>query len=108
MSDYRRIYHPNGLYFFTVVTAHRRPIFDNTRAIGVLRDGFRYVMAQRPFQLEAIVIMPDHVHCSVANAGERFRFLQSLEDAQKLRDATLAGRERPDMATPLLGARDTR
>jgi len=63
MSDYRRIYHPNGLYFFTAVTAHRRPIFDNPRAIGVLRDGFRYVMAQRPFQLEAVVILPDHMHC---------------------------------------------
>ena len=63
MSNYRRVYHPGGLYFFTVITAQRRPIFRSAHAIDVLREGFRYVMARRPFELEAIVILPDHVHC---------------------------------------------
>ncbi|OOG26791.1 transposase [Thioalkalivibrio denitrificans] len=63
MSDYRRVYHPGGLYFFTVVTASRRPLFSNARSIEILRMAFRYVMQRRPFQLEAIVILPDHLHC---------------------------------------------
>ncbi|TDY03845.1 REP-associated tyrosine transposase [Thiohalophilus thiocyanatoxydans] len=63
MSDYRRLYYPGGVYFFTAVTASRQPLFTEASNVDVLRNGFRHVMARRPFKLEAIVILPDHIHC---------------------------------------------
>ncbi len=63
MSDYRRAYIPGGSYFFTVVTLNRVPIFVNEGRVEILRQAFRKVMATRPFQIDAIVVMPEHLHC---------------------------------------------
>jgi putative transposase len=60
---YRRAFQPGGSFFFTVVTAHRRPIFASVIAVDLLRDAFRAVRRQRPFDIDAIVILPDHLHC---------------------------------------------
>jgi len=62
MSDYRRAYVPGESYFFTVVTHRRQPIFADDRHVERLREGFRRVMDKRPFQIDAIVILPDHLH----------------------------------------------
>jgi putative transposase len=62
MSDYRRAYIPGGCFFFTVVTHHRQPLFAKGRNIDRLRDGFRRAMAKHPFRIDAIVILPDHLH----------------------------------------------
>ena len=61
--EYRRAFVPGGSYFFTLVTEHRRPIFDNADAVNTLRKAFGVVRASRPFEINAIVIMPDHLHC---------------------------------------------
>jgi len=58
--DYRRLYQPGGHYFFTVVTANRRSLLVDH--VDRLRAAFRYTMEKRPFDLEAIVILPDHLH----------------------------------------------
>ena len=63
MSHYRRVHLPGGSYFFTVVTHERTHWFANEEHIGILRDAFRKVRAARPFEIEAIVILPDHLHC---------------------------------------------
>jgi putative transposase len=63
MSTYRRVYIPGGHYFFTVVTWRRRPLLGVQENIGLLREAFRCVRAQRPFEIDAIVIMPEHLHC---------------------------------------------
>ena len=60
---YRRAFQPGGSFFFTVVTARRLPVFASTTAVDVLRDAFRAVRQKRPFDIEAIVILPDHLHC---------------------------------------------
>ena len=60
---YRRAFQPGGSFFFTVVTAHRRPVFATAIAVDLLRDSFRAVRHQRPFAIDAIVILPDHLHC---------------------------------------------
>ena len=60
---YRRAFQPGGSFFFTVVTAHRRPVFATANAVDLLRDSFRAVRHQRPFAIDAIVILPDHLHC---------------------------------------------
>ncbi len=60
--SYRRWYVNGGCYFFTVVTEFRRPILTRPNEILVLRDAFRHVMQQYPFKIDAIVILPDHLH----------------------------------------------
>jgi putative transposase len=63
MSDYRRVLVPGGTYFFTVVTWHRRPLLASGERIGLLREAFGHIKATRPFAVEGIVILPDHLHC---------------------------------------------
>jgi putative transposase len=61
--NYRRAFLPGGTFFFTVVTAERRPLFVDRTNVATLRSAFRQIQAQRPFTLEAAVILPDHLHC---------------------------------------------
>jgi len=63
MSNYRRLYIPGGTYSFTLVTYQRQPIFTDPQHIDLLRQAFREVKSKRPFDLLAIVILPDHLHC---------------------------------------------
>ncbi|MCB1735317.1 MAG: transposase [Gammaproteobacteria bacterium] len=63
MSNYRRAFQLGGIYFFTVVTHDRRPLFSDAHAIERLRNAFRYVKQRRPFDIDAMVILPDHLHC---------------------------------------------
>ncbi len=63
MSQYRRVFVPGGTYFFTVVTHERRPWFAEEEHITALREAFKRVRRDRPFTLEAIVVLPDHLHC---------------------------------------------
>jgi putative transposase len=63
MSTYRRVRIPGGVYFFTVVTHQRAPIFTDPENVAHLREAFRKVMVARPFEMEAVVILPDHLHC---------------------------------------------
>jgi putative transposase len=61
MVRYRRNFVPGGTYFFTVTTADRRSsaLIDH---IASLRHAFRVARAERPFDIDAIVILPDHLH----------------------------------------------
>ncbi len=61
MVQYRRNYVEGGTYFFTVVLRDRRSTV-LVDYIGPLRDAFRYVRHQRPFTIDAVVVMPDHIH----------------------------------------------
>ncbi len=63
MTEYRRLFIPGGSYFFTVVTYQRRPIFNQPQHVGLLRQAFKHVMESRPFTIDAIVILPNHLHC---------------------------------------------
>ena len=62
MPDYRRVRVPGGTYFFTVAIADRTTtlLVDHLQA---LRDAFAITRKVRPFQLDAIVVLPDHLHC---------------------------------------------
>ena len=58
---YRRADVAGGTYFFTVNLAQRdRKLL--TDHIDVLRAVLRSVKRQHPFHIEAIVILPDHLH----------------------------------------------
>jgi putative transposase len=60
---YRRAFIPGGSFFFTLVTEQRRPLLASSEAVDVLRMAFRTVLATRPFEIDAIVVLPDHLHC---------------------------------------------
>lgn len=61
MVRYRRNCVPGGTYFFTVTLADRTSsvLIDH---INVLRAAFRIARQERPFTIDAIVILPDHLH----------------------------------------------
>ena len=62
MSAYRRYFIPGGTYYFTVVTHERRPILTSPIARPCLREAMRIVREKRPFEMVAMVLMPDHLH----------------------------------------------
>jgi putative transposase len=62
MPDYRRNRVPGGIYFFTVNLFDRGSDLLVTR-IDPLREAVRKVRAQRPFLIDAWVVLPDHMHC---------------------------------------------
>ena len=61
MTNYRRAFLAGGTYFFTVNLADRRASL-LTEHIGLLRAAFRYTRERHPFAIEAIVVLPDHLH----------------------------------------------
>jgi putative transposase len=61
MINYRRNFVPGASYFFTVNLANRRSRVLTAR-IDLLRSAFRYARARRPFVIEAVVVLPDHLH----------------------------------------------
>jgi putative transposase len=63
MTDYRRFYIPNATWFFTVNWVERggnRLLVDK---IDVLRHIFTGVKQKHPFRMDAVVVLPDHLHC---------------------------------------------
>jgi putative transposase len=61
MVRYRRNRLQGGTYFFTVTLAERQSsaLVDQ---IGALRAAFRVAKRERPFIIDAIVVLPDHLH----------------------------------------------
>jgi REP element-mobilizing transposase RayT len=63
MPNYRRNFVPGGTFFFTAVTHYRRPILISALARRSLRQAFAEVRGRRPITIDAIVLLPDHLHC---------------------------------------------
>jgi putative transposase len=63
MPDYRRPRNPGGTYFFTVVTYERRPVLTTKLVRSSLRDAINRARTTLPFDIEAWVLLPDHLHC---------------------------------------------
>ena len=61
MSRYRRMFVPGGTYFFTVNLARRGGDL-LVQEIDALRAAVRVTRAERPFEIEAFVVLPDHLH----------------------------------------------
>ena len=60
MANYKRIFLNGYSYFITVVTHQRNPILiDN---IELLRKAFKESKTKYDYQINAIVILPDHFH----------------------------------------------
>jgi len=60
VTNYRRNFICGGSFFFTANLAERRlRLLVDT--IDLLRQAFRHVRRRRPFDIEAIVVLPDHL-----------------------------------------------
>jgi putative transposase len=62
MTNYRRNFRPGGSFFFTVALADRSASL-LTAHVERLRTAFRHVRDGMPFRVEAMVVLPDHLHC---------------------------------------------
>jgi putative transposase len=73
MVRYRRNWLHGGTYFFTLVLADRRStaLVDN---IAALRLAFRATQQERPFTIDAIVVLPDHLHAIFTLPQDDFDF----------------------------------
>lgn len=63
MTEHRRAKADGATYFFTVNCAERkgnRLVVDH---IDTLRQVFRKVQGEHPFAIDAIAVLPEHVHC---------------------------------------------
>lgn len=84
MPNYHRVIIPGGVYFFTVVTYLRRPIFRQPMARAILHQAFEETLKRYPFTLDAICLLPDHLHCiwtlpdGDADYAARWRFLKTM------------------------------
>ncbi len=73
MVRYRRNFLPGGSFFFTVTLEDRRSsaLVDH---IEDLRAAFRVTANERPFTIDAVVILPDHLHAIFTLPPEDFDF----------------------------------
>lgn len=62
MPDYRRAFVPGGTFFFTVVTYQRQRLFDVEANRTLLGNAIRECQQKWPFEINAIVLLPDHLH----------------------------------------------
>ena len=117
MTNYRRNFLGGGTFFFTVNLADRRSCLLTTH-IDLLRQAFRDVRRRHPFEIEAIVILPDHLHGvwtlpeGDADFALRWRqikagFSRALPGGESVSAPRRQGRARR-VAAALLGAHDTR
>jgi len=63
MRTYLRARIPDAIYFFTVNLAERQGNDLLTKHIDALREAFRTTKQAHPFVIEAMVVLPDHLHC---------------------------------------------
>jgi putative transposase len=83
MVRYRRNAVPAGVFFFTVAVVDRRSTRLVTH-IDLLRAAFRKAQAERPFTIDAIVVLPEHLHAILtlpdddADFAHRWRRIKSI------------------------------
>jgi putative transposase len=104
MPNYRRAFVPGGCWFFTVNLLERRNtlLVDH---IDTLRDAMERTRNSYPFVIDAVVVLPDHLHAvwtlppGDADFSLRWRliksrFAQALPKRERLSDARKARAER--------------
>jgi len=104
MPNYRRVWVPGGTYFFTVNLLERdRALL--IEHIEALRAAFRATRAARTFDIQAMVVLPDHLHCiwrlpeGDADNATRWNqikgvFSRGLDSTERLSALRLERRER--------------
>jgi putative transposase len=62
MPTYVRAFQPGGTFFLTLVTERRAPIFADECSQSMLRFAIDRCRELHPFVMEAVVLLPDHLH----------------------------------------------
>jgi len=87
MTSYRRNFVPGGSFFFTVNLVERKRSL-LTDHISLLREAFRGIQQRHPFTIDAIVILPEHLHtvwtmpAGDADFATRWRLIKSTFSRQ--------------------------
>ncbi len=63
MTNYRRSNLTGATYFFTVNCANRHNNQILVERINLLRKAFLEVKMKHPFIIDAVVVLPEHLHC---------------------------------------------
>jgi putative transposase len=105
MTNYRRVYTLGATWFFTVNLAERKWNTLLVDEIEPLRQAFRTVQQRHPFHIDAIVVMPDHLHCiwTLPDGDTDYsmrwnllkgQFSRSLEKGERVSASRMGKRER--------------
>jgi len=62
MPNYHRAFRPGGTFFFTLVTYDRTPFLCDPGARTILRAAIDACRAVMPFEIDAFVLLPEHLH----------------------------------------------
>jgi putative transposase len=62
MPEYRRANIPGSTVFLTLITYQRRKLFLSPANIDRLRQACTIAMVEKPFAIDAAVILPEHIH----------------------------------------------
>ena len=82
MPNYRRAFVPGGCWFFTANLLNRRSSL-LTGKIEALRDATQRTRQRHPFDIDAFVVLPDHIHAvwalppDDADFSTRWRLIKS-------------------------------
>ena len=77
--NYKRIYLDGYSYYLTLVTQGRKPLLvDN---IALLREAFKRSKQKYVYSIEAIVVLPDHLHMIITpqNAREYSKIIHHIK-----------------------------
>ncbi len=91
MPNYTRAFVPGGTFFFTLVAERRRPILTSPSMRDALHRAINLTRRERPFVLNAIVLLPDHLHCIMtmpegdADFSTRWRLIKTRATRAYLR-----------------------
>ena len=79
MANYKRLFLNGYSYYITLVTHERNPILIEN--IELLRKSFKYAKSKFSFRIEAIVILPEHLHMiiNVENAKDYPKIISSMK-----------------------------
>ena len=77
MPNYRRAFVPGGCWFFTVNLLDRRQTL-LVDQIETLRAAVAATRQSHAFTIDAIVVLPDHLHTIWEPACRRFRLFDAL------------------------------
>ena len=102
MPRYRRWYVPGGTYFFTVVAYKRRRIFREEIARKCLHEAIVEIQQKWPFELVAIVLLPDHLHAvwTLPPGDDRYPLRwKRIKEEFTVRYLAAGGRELPRTAS---------
>ncbi len=105
MTEYRRLHTPGATWFFTVNLLQRHGTSLLVDRFDDLRQAIRHVKARWPFRMDAMVVLPEHLHAiwtlppDDKDFGVRWgliksRFSRAIPTGEWVRDSRISRGER--------------